>query len=77
MRGDVLHGHYISSQRGAKLVTGKILTLLFEDYSPIFINVITFQSSITILFSSPTPKAFSLPDDVIWMFQQITELALY
>lgn len=61
MRGAVLHGHYISSQRGAKLGTGKILTLLFEDYSPIFMNIITFQSSITILLSSPTPKAFSRP----------------
>ena len=59
MRGAVLPGHYISSQRGAKLSTGKIITLLFEDYSPILMNIITFQSFITILSPSPTPKTFS------------------
>ena len=59
MHGAVLHGHYMSSQRGAKLSTGKILTLLFEDYSPILMNIITFQDFITILSSSPTAKAFS------------------
>jgi hypothetical protein len=44
---------------GAKLSTGKILTLLFEDYSPVLMNIITFQSFITILSSSPKPKTFS------------------
>ena len=31
MRGSVFHGHYISSQGGAKLSTGKILNLPFES----------------------------------------------
>jgi hypothetical protein len=59
MRGAVLHGHNISSQRVAKLSTGKIITLLIEDYSPILMHIITFQYFITILSSSPKPKAFS------------------